>query len=97
MVDIMHHIHKYVPLCSYSEKEDVIGLDEAVDVPKANIHTILFGGDQLTACRARCAKKVMANGNDPIQRLEGLKPTVEDWHTKVVLLEVNTILYIIII
>ena len=39
----------------------------------------------------------MANGNDPIQRLEGLMPTVEDWHTKVVLLEVNTILYIIII
>ena len=53
MVDIMHHIHKYVPLCSYSEKEDVIGLDEAVDVPKANIHTIQFGGDQSTACRAR--------------------------------------------
>ena len=52
----------------------------SVNVQDAVLHPLLFGGDQLTAARAR--------GISPMTRLEGLIPCAEDWHAKVNLLEV---------
>ena len=49
-----------------------------------------FGGDQLTKARARGAKKTRMNSTSAEQRLDGLIPCVEDWHTKLVLIEVHT-------
>ena len=48
-----------------------------------------MGGDQLTAARGRGAKKAKVHADSPTSRLEGLIPVAEDWHTKVVLLEVG--------
>ncbi len=86
MVDIMSHLHQYVPT-----------VDHAPDMPsteyktsdRVNFHRILIGGDQLTAARARSSQKHMANALTPTERLEGLIAMAEDWHTKASLLGVS--------
>ena len=88
MVDIMSHLHKYVPTVECDEEVKVPDTDETVTIKQANIHRILFGGDQLTAARARGANKARINSVSPMKLLEGLTPCVEDWHAKLNLLEV---------
>ena len=87
MIAIMEAIQKYVPL--HSEKIEV----EIPSVSKKQVtfadrfHHLLFGGDMLTAKHARGSKN-SARGSD---RLEGLLPVVEDWHTKVCLIGVSLV------
>ena len=57
-------------------------------------HPIIIGGDQLTASRARGAKKAKVHADSPVSRLEGLIPVAEDWHTKLNLLEVREFVYL---
>ena len=52
-------------------------------------HQLLFGGDQLTASRARGCKAIRMNSATDTEKLCGLIPVAEDWHTKVTLLEVS--------
>ena len=59
MIDIMTHIHQYVPCYVHEEERDIQG--EMVKVAKESVYPILFGGDQLTASRARSAKKAKVN------------------------------------
>ena len=56
---------------------------------------LLFGGDQLTAARARGAKKSRRNSEGMVGKLTGLHPVAEDWHTKANFLEVCTFSIII--
>ncbi len=89
MVHILGEMHKYVPTKSY--KEDFTTFDgEVIQIPKAVIHPVLFGGNQLTAARAKSAK---VNSIDPCLRLEGLLPFAEDWHTKLNFLGVCSFKY----
>ena len=86
MVDIMSHIHQYVPsvdCCDLDASQSYMSSD------KVRFHKILFGGDQLTAARARSSQKHRANALTPTERLEGLIPVAEDWHTKACLLGVS--------
>ena len=46
---------------------------------------LLFGGDQLTTKRARAGVRIC---NNSMNGAEGLLPVAEDWHAKVVFLEV---------
>ena len=86
MIDIMEHLHKYVPSVSYTEE---VVIKEKVNArPRAVIYPVLFGGDQLTAARGRGAQKSRVNSMSPIVRFDGLIPCAEDWHTKVIFLEV---------
>lgn len=85
MVDIMAHLHQYVPSVDLSEGSES-GYKTSENV---RFHEILIGGDQLTAARARSSKLHMANGKTPSERLEGLIPVAEDWHTKACLLGVS--------
>ena len=55
---------------------------------EVSLFPILFSGDQLTVARGRGAKRAKVNLPSPISRFDGLVPVCEDWHTKVVLLEV---------
>lgn len=87
MVDIMSHLHRYVPEDVYEDECTVDG--EAVTVLKASLYPILFGGDQLTAARARSAKKAKINSVKPSARFDGLVPVAEDWHTKLNFLAVS--------
>ena len=50
---------------------------------------ILFGGDQLTAARARGCQRHRVNSETATNRLQGLIPVSEDWHASVVLLGVS--------
>ena len=88
MVDIMTHLHQYVPSVDSSE-DTATSLYKSSD--RVKFRRVLFGGDQLTAARARSSKKHMANGKTPDERLEGLIPTIEDWHTKACLLGVSRV------
>lgn len=97
MIDIMSHLHKYVPTLTYTENVSVSGMEESVSIPRAIFHKILFGGDQLTAARARGAQRIRVNSVSPQAKLEGLIPCAEDWHTKLNLLGVCIIVIIIII
>ena len=93
MVDIMSHLHQYVPTVKYTEDITIPGGEESVQIPKALFHKILFGGDQLTVARARGAQRIRMNSMSPQTRLEGLIPCIEDWHTKLNLLGVNNSVY----
>ena len=86
MVDIMSHLHQYVPAMDYAANRPSTEYKSSDCV---HYHRILMGGDQLTAARARSSQKHMANALTPDERLEGLIPMVEDWHTKAALLGVS--------
>ena len=88
MVDIMTNLHQYVPTKTSVSKSTVPGSDEEVEIVEDTFHTILFGGDQMTAARARGSQRIRKNSERGRDRLEGLKPVCEDWHAKLCLLGV---------
>ena len=83
---IMEELHKYVP--STPTVTTVALCGETLEHRDTNQHKILLGGDQLTAARARGAQALRCNHGTCEDRLVGLIPTVEDWHTRVILLQV---------
>lgn len=72
MVDIMYHMQRYIPKSSDGKK----------------FFPLLFGGDQLTRERAYHAQDSKLQSSDPLHRLLGLVPKVEDWHTRSVFYQV---------
>jgi len=63
---------------------------ETETIEKAKIHSILLGGDQLTAARARHSIKVKLNSQTPEKQLISIIPVMEDWHMKANFLGVST-------
>ena len=88
MVEIMTHLHQYVPTVSTSQ-ERTISTGEIVKEESASFYPILVGGDQLTAARARAAIKREMNGHTHPQALSGIVPAAEDWHAKANFLSVS--------
>ena len=72
MAEIMTLLQQYVPAKEYTKDIFVEGTDNLSTVHSAVLHPVLFGGDQLTAARARGAKRVKMNGISPKAHLEGL-------------------------
>ena len=89
MVDIMLHLHQYVPLVDGTESVEVPVTNEKVQVPRASFRRIFLGGDQLTAARARGAIKSRVNSMSSAARLDGVIPCAEDWHVKLNFLDVS--------
>ncbi|KAL5463740.1 hypothetical protein EMCRGX_G032667 [Ephydatia muelleri] len=87
MIGIVNHIHHYVPAVP-DIQEQVLSTGETVDVDQTSLHTILFGGDQLTCARARSAIDNKLNSQTPHKRFMGIEPVIEEWHTKVNFLRV---------
>ena len=71
MVKIMSNLHQYVPTVKYVEDCFIPSIGKISQVPKASLHRIIIGGDQLTAARARGAKKPKLHASSPISQLEG--------------------------
>ena len=69
MIDIVTHLHKYVP--GHNEN-----LSESTPVK------VLSGGDYLTFERHKEAQSAMQDARTPSARLEGLIPKTEDFHTQ---------------
>lgn len=82
IVEIVSHLHQYVPVIEFEEEQPIHSSNEIVMVPKAVFSPVLLGGDQLTASRVRGAKKAKVSDNVPSNRFEGIIPVAEDWHTK---------------
>lgn len=91
MVDIITHIHTYVPVKKYSEDYTIQESGETVSVPKSRVFPVLFGGEQLTAARARGAKRVKVNSAEASSHLDGIIPVAKDWHAQLNLLEVRMV------
>ena len=70
MVEIMTHLHQYVPTVSTSQ-ERTISTGEIVKEESASFYPILVGGDQLTAAREIAAIKGEMNGHTHPQTLSG--------------------------
>ena len=85
----MSELHKYVPTVASNKEVQINSINTSRTIPQATICLILFGGDQLTVVRALSAKKAKISSPDPVCRLDGLIPVVEEWHSKVVLLGVG--------
>ena len=77
MFEIMDHHMRYVPKI---QQECV-----TTTIP---YYRILSGGDCLTVMRQRGLQNIMKNSDNQLMKCDGLIPVNEDWHTKIVLLEV---------
>ena len=82
MIEIVRHLHQYVPVIEHEEDQVIPSIGETVKVPKAQFSPLLLAGDQLTAARVRGAKKAKVSDDAPSTRLEGIIAVAEDWHTK---------------
>ena len=88
MIDIMEHFQQYVPMTSEVSKLSIPNVGEK-EIHADTFHHILFGGDQLTAKRARGSQHIRSNSLRGKDRIEGLKPVIEEWHAKVCLLGIS--------
>ena len=75
MIEIMENLHQYIPTNSVGSSREIV-------------ENYLFG-NQLTCARARSAKRHRQDSATAVERMEGLLPVVEDWHTKMCLFEVR--------
>lgn len=85
MTEIMEEIQKYAPLHSQRIEIEIPGVSEKQETFADDFHHLLFGGDMLTAKHARGSKNIRSNSARGCDRLEGLLPVTEDWHTLVCL------------
>ncbi len=84
MIEIMQSLHRYVPSKTVLKEGE-----QRVEL----LESCLFGGDQLTCARGRSAKRHRQDSATEVEKLDGLRPVVEDWHTKMCVFEVGRIAY----
>ena len=88
MIKILQHLQRYIPT---KEIEEEVYIPTEQNLIKRSVvlqHKLLLGGDQLTVARTRGAQMAMCNARTADKKLEGFIPTIQDWHSKVVLTEV---------
>ena len=85
MSKLLENFHKLVPT---HDKEGHLTLPngEMLDFDDTSFFTVLLGGDQLTVARARGAQAMRDSHDRPSDRLEGIIPVVEDWHSRMTLM-----------
>lgn len=89
-MDILDELQKFAPSKCQTVDVPIPNTTEVRSLREITFHRLLFGGDQLTAKRARAGVRIRNNSVNSSDRLEGLLPVSEDWHAKVVFLEVST-------
>ena len=85
----MDSLHKYVPTVKSTKMVTVPGCAQPRKLSYHRFHHILVGGDQVTAVRALSSQKVRRNSKTLLDQLQGITPVCEDWHARVVLLQVS--------
>ena len=88
MIDILKELQGYIPCVKKSVEVSIPGLDVVETVNADVLHSVLFGGDQLTRVRASSAQIASSNHQSREGRLEGFQPVREAWHCKVCFLGV---------
>lgn len=89
MEEILCHLHQYVSQIQCEKQIQVSERNTTVTVVEGATHSILLEGYQLSQARAHSAIKAKANSEMPHKKLEGIIPSIEDWHTKLTLFEVS--------
>ena len=59
-----------------------------IDIDVWHFNHIMLGGDQLTSARVRGTHRARCNSDSARNRLEGIIPVIEDWHTKMTVMKV---------
>lgn len=90
MSQIMERFHKYVPT-QVRTGQHTLPNGATLSYDATAFHEILLGGDQLTAARACGVKNLRVGHDTALDRLDGLIPVLEDWHARVILLDVSFI------
>ena len=88
MISILEHSQGYVPATAVN-REVTLPSGETMEYTEQHYAVTLIGGDQLTVARARGAQKIRSNSFKSEDRLDGLLPVAEDWHSKMCLLQVT--------
>jgi len=91
MSNIMEVLHKYVPTHA-SEGQFALPNGSTLSYDNTTFFEILLGGDQLTVVHVSGVQSLRIGHETAMDRLEGLVPVVEDWHARVILLEVHTLI-----
>lgn len=87
MCQIMDNLHKYVPTLTEDKKVTLPNCEE-IELQHTEMWETLFGGDQPTVACARGSISVRYTHKSKTEKLLGLLPVVEDWHSKMTLLQV---------
>ena len=72
MVYILQELHRFVPAKSKTTDVPVPNSGEVRSLSEIAFHRLLFGGDQLTAKRARAGVRIRNNSTNSADCLEGL-------------------------
>lgn len=88
MSKILEHFMQFVPTLP---KEGELQLPNGgqLSFDDTGFFKILFGGDQLTAARIRGTQALRVTQDRAADRLEGLIPVAEDWHSRMALVDVS--------
>lgn len=89
MAQIMEQLHQYVPTQAKSVTTTFEDTGETMTYVEHSFHQICCSGDQLTIARERTAQLVRHHSENELDRLEGLVPVVDDWHTNMTLVKVR--------
>ena len=87
MSKIMEVLHIYVPTKA-SDGQLHLSNESTLPYDNTTFFEILLGGDQLKVARAAGVQDLFKGHKKALEHLEGLTP-VEDWHTRIILLEVS--------
>ena len=90
MTKILEKFHELVPTLSH-EGHLKLPNGGVLDFDDTRFFQIHLGGDQLTVARARGAQALRASHDNPHDRLEGIIPVIEDWHSRMTLMRVRLV------
>ena len=92
MKHILAHYMKYVPTLP-ADGTLVCPNGREVIYDDTRFDTKLLGGDQLTVARV-CGTQYLRDSEDKqVDHYEGLIPTIEDWHARMIILKVYKIAF----
>ena len=88
--EMSHTLHHYMQLVPTVVADGFLVLTNGSKIPfdDTRFNTKLLGGDQLTVVRVRSTQALRDTLDNAVQQYEGIVPVVEDWHARVVLLQV---------
>ena len=92
MSKILTNYHKLVPTL-VKEGNLILPNGSSLEFDGTSFFKILLGGDQLTVACARGTQALRASHEMAVERLEGVIPVCEDWHTRMTFLRVNVNIY----
>ena len=92
MCKIMETLQQYVPSFPVTRSYHVGQVHLTLE--DSDFYKVLFGGDQLTAARARGAAALRDSHDSSHDRLAGFEPVIEDWHARLTFAKVLMVLYV---